>query len=109
MNDDKWFDVVDRVKEKFEILESEKRELDPGPGSIEFIVFQGPLGKVKLERISKPLVLDTKTLGSKRMGSQASVEFIYSDTEKSQTFNAYLWNEAADDWKKIDGFNDSVL
>ena len=53
--------------------------------------------------------MEIKTRGSKRIGSQASVEFIYSNTEKSQTFTAYLWNEAAEDWRQIDGFNDSVL
>ncbi len=102
MQDDKWLDILGQVKDNFEVLEENKEELDPGPGEVEYIVFNGPLGKIKLERTTKPVVLDKKGIGSRRIGSQATVEYIYSDTEKSNTFRAYKWEDAEDDWVEMD-------
>jgi hypothetical protein len=35
------------------------------------------------------------------MGSQATVEYIYSETEKSHKFKAYRWDEAQNAWVEI--------
>ncbi len=98
MQDEKWQDIIGRVKDDFEVLEHETKELDSNPGSVEYIIFNGPLGKMKLERTTRPLVLDKKGLGSRRIGSQTKVEYIYSDTEETHTFKAYKWDEGQEDW-----------
>ncbi len=98
MQDEKWQDIIGRVQDDFEVLEHEIQELEEGLVSVEYIVFNGPLGKMKLERISKPLILDKKAIGSKRIGSDTRVEYIYSDTEKTHAFNAYKWDDTNDDW-----------
>ncbi|MBU0598110.1 hypothetical protein KKF61_03890 [Patescibacteria group bacterium] len=98
MQDDKWQDIIGRVKDDFEVLENKTKDLDEGPGSVEFIIFNGPLGKMKLERISRPIVLDKKGIGSRRIGSQTSVQYTYSETEKSHKFKAYKWNDEQNDW-----------
>lgn len=103
MHDEKWLDTVSILKDKFPILEEGKEDLqeEEGRGFREFIVFNGPLGKMKIERTTKAVVLDKKTLGSKRMGSQAAVEYVYSDTEKSHKFKAYKWEESQNNWVEI--------
>lgn len=98
MQDEKWQDIIGRVLDDFEVLEHETQELEEGRGSVEYIVFNGPLGKMKLERISRPLILDKKVIGSKRIGSDTHVEYVFSDTEKTHAFNAYKWDDAQDDW-----------
>ena len=102
MNDDKWQDVVGRVQDDFEVLEHETLDLEQGPGSVEYIVFNGPLGKMKLERISRPLVIDKKGLGSRRIGSATDVVYTYSDTEKTHKFRAYKWDSQPNDWVEIE-------
>jgi len=102
MQDEKWQEILGKVKDNFEVLEEDKEELDPGPGEVEYIIFIGPLGKMKLERTSRPVVLDKKGIGSRRIGSQASVEYIYSETDKSHTFKAYKWGEEQDDWVEME-------
>lgn len=102
MQDDKWQDIVGRVKDDFEVFEHETAELGEMPGTVEYIVFKGPLGKMKLERTSRPLVLDKKALGSKRIGSDTYVEYIYSDTEKTHTFKAYRWDDGQNDWVEME-------
>jgi len=102
MQDDKWLEILDKVKDGFEVINEGKEDLDPGPGFEEFIEFNGPLGKMRLERTTRPVVLDKKGIGSRRIGSQSTVKYIYSDTEKTHTFKAYKWEERQDDWVEMD-------
>lgn len=102
MQDEKWQGIIGRVKDDFEVLEEGTKEVEESPGSVEFIIFNGPLGKIKLERTTKPLVIDKKGLGSRRIGSQTKVEYIYSDTEKVHTFKAYKWDDTRDDWEEME-------
>lgn len=102
MEDEKWREIVGRIQDDFEVFEHETKDLEEGPGSVEMIVFKSPLGKMKLERITKPLVLDKKGLGSKRIGSQTTVEYIYSETEKVHTLKAYKWDESSETWTAME-------
>ncbi|NIP32571.1 hypothetical protein GWN26_04570 [Candidatus Saccharibacteria bacterium] len=101
MQDEKWKEVVGMVKDKFEVIEEEEEPMEDIPRSkIERIVFEGPLGKMKLERETKPVVLDKKTTYSKRMGDTATVEYVYSEDEYAHKFKAYAWK--GDDWVEIE-------
>ena len=103
MTDERWQDTIATLKDKFPVLEEGKEDLseEEGRGFREFVVFNGPLGKMKIERTTKAVVLGKKTMGSKRMGSQAAVEYIYSETEKSHKFKAYKWDDGQSDWVEI--------
>lgn len=103
MNDDRWQDILLKVKENFGIDNQETRELseEEGLGEMESVEFNGPLGKMKLERTTQPLVLDRKSIGSKRIGSDKVIQYTYSDTEKFHKFKAYKWNDAQNDWEEM--------
>jgi hypothetical protein len=73
--------------------------------NIEFMEFSGPLGRMRLEFVEKPVILDKKTTYSKRIGSETKVDYIYSDTEKSQSMNVYKWSDEQDDWIEMDASN----
>jgi hypothetical protein len=102
MDDEKWQNTVGRIKDDFEVFEHATRQFEDGPGSAEYIIFKSPLGKIKLERTTKPLVLDKKAIGSRRIGSQATVEYIYSETEKVHTMKAYKWEESQNGWVEME-------
>ena len=102
MQDEKWQEIIGRVKDDFEVIEHTTQKLEEGTGSVEFIIFNGPLGKMKLERTTKPLVIDKKGLGSRRIGSQTKVEYIFSDTEKVHTFKAYRWDDGQNAWVEME-------
>ena len=102
MNAEKWGEIIDLVKEKFGIIEQGKETLDPGPGEGEFLIFEGPLGKMKVVREVKPLVIDKKVHSSRRIGSMATEEFIYSDTEKIEKLKAYRWDEDGQGWVEME-------
>ena len=104
MSPDKWNNIIGQIQDNFEVEEHDHRHEDEMGGvDIEFIVFQGPLGRIKLEFVSKPVVLDKKTIYSNRIGSGTKVDYIYSDTEKSHKMIAYKWDEGGDRWVEMDG------
>ncbi|MDD4332886.1 MAG: hypothetical protein PHT51_02130 [Patescibacteria group bacterium] len=106
MTPEKWQSIVGNVKDKFEVLEYDKEHLDEEGGiDIEYIIFNGPMGKMRLEFIAKPVVLDKKTTYSNRIGSETKIDYIYSDAEKSHQLLTYKWDETANDWVEIDSAN----
>ncbi|MFA5029586.1 MAG: hypothetical protein WC518_02415 [Patescibacteria group bacterium] len=103
MSPEKWQQIKGQVQDLFkdaEILEAKLAE--PEMGNKETLLFTGPLGKMKIEYITRPVILDKKTIGSRRIGSDTTVEYIYSNDEFSHTLKAYKWDEAQDDWLEID-------
>jgi len=104
MSPDKWEQIKEMANKNFEVLSNEVFELsgEQGEGTCEELVFNGPLGKIKLEMVVKPLVVGKKTHYSKRMGTGAKVDYITSETEKVRTFFAYKWDEAGEKWVEMD-------
>ncbi len=95
------------IEENFGILNRAKEDLpeEVGSGEKEIVEFKGPLGRMKLERLVRPLVLGKKTIYSKRGGSKTTVDYVYSDSETTTALKAYRFDEALDYWQEIDANN----
>lgn len=92
------------IKDKFEIIEEGDEPIEDIPRSKkEYYIFEGPLGKMKIERETKPVVLDKKTTYSRRMGDTAAVEYVYSEDDYSHKFRAYIWKN--DQWIEMEAGN----
>jgi hypothetical protein len=103
MNNDKWLDVLDKVKERFGIVERTDEPIEDIPNSrLEVVIFDSPLGRIKMMRTTKPRVLDKKTAYSNRAGSDMSVQYVYSDTELVQRVEILRWDENFGDWVKAE-------
>jgi len=102
MSPEKWQTILGQIKDNFEVVEEGAyKEDEEGGKEIEFIVFFSPIGKVKLEFITKPAVIDRKVIYSNRIGSQTQVEYIYSPDEKVFKLAAYQWDDDLDEWQEI--------
>ena len=102
MTDEKWEKLIFMVEEKFGILKREKKEIEEeGGGEVESVEFNGPLCKMKIERILHPRIIDKKVHYSRRIGSESKVDYIYSDTEKVQRLKVYKWSLDQNDWEEI--------
>ncbi|PIS42677.1 MAG: hypothetical protein COT24_02265 [Candidatus Kerfeldbacteria bacterium CG08_land_8_20_14_0_20_40_16] len=101
MNQEKWENLIGSIKDQFEIVEHKTEAILDGKGSVEYICFKGPLGKIKLEREMKPVVTGRKVISSRRIGSEVSEELEYSDSDMIDKLNAYRWNEEQDVWEEI--------
>ena len=113
MNLDKWKNIKDLVESKFGFKrydqeEFELSENDKGQmvlGEREIIEFEGPLGLIKLEFDIKPVILDKKVFGSKRIGGDNKSVYIYSEDEKNYKLRVYSFNNELNDWQEMDADN----
>jgi len=104
MQPERWAEVKGIIKDQFEVIDESEGEIEDIPRSkIERLEFEGPLGRMKVEFETRPVVLDKKTIYSKRMGDTAAVEYVYSEEEYSHKFHAYIWRD--NDWMEIEGAN----
>lgn len=104
MNDEKWGDLKIKLNDKFNDVTSdirtEDREDDVGnviTSTIETLVFTSPLGKLKLERTTRPKIIDRKTHYHKGAGV-GKVEYITSDDETTSHIDVYK-KDAAGEWE----------
>ena len=95
MTDEKWNNLKGIVIDKFGIEDSGKEEIEDIPNA-----FNGPLGRMKIERKVIPIVIDKKTTYSARAGSAQKVDYIYSESEFSSKFRAYKWINGS--WEEIE-------
>ncbi len=100
MTDEKWETLVEQIQRKFGIEARTQNEPVEDAGVREIVVFKTPAGKMKLERISRPIVIDKKIHYSKRAGSGRTVEYTYSPTEKSHRERLYRWTGS--EWEELD-------
>jgi len=101
MTKDKWLDLKDKIKDKFGIEDQRVEKLEEGEGKREIVEFSGPLGKMKIECIIRPKVLEKKVHYTHRQGSTAEVEYITSASEKTYKIGIYRWDTAGQDWEEI--------
>lgn len=104
MTEEKWLNLLSMIEESFGSAYRQKAELseEDGPGTEETVEFTGPMGKMKLVRLVRPLLLDKKTIYSRRAGSETKVDYVYSDEETVTSLKAYRFDEASGDWQEID-------
>ncbi|MCK5460063.1 hypothetical protein KAI52_03030 [Candidatus Parcubacteria bacterium] len=111
MTKEKWQNIIGMIDDKFSIddKKTEKEEIgqDVGGDTVfeikDTVEFKCPLGKMKLELVIRPIVLDKKTNFSRRIGSGVEVKYIFSDSETSTKFRAFKWSEESENWDEIDG------
>lgn len=106
MTEDKWLDLLDDLKEKFDIdrhTEEQITEDDMGNkiiNNIEIVTFQSDLGSFKLVKTTRPTILDKKVHYSHTSGTKGLVEYILSPTEK--TTKVQLFRLLNNDWQELD-------
>lgn len=115
MTDEKWQDLKDSVREKFEVLE-EKSEPDITTddvgneikGEKDILIFNGPTGKMMVIKVKRPVILDKKSHYHKTQAGKALTEYIVSDTDFTNRVEAFTWDDIAQDWKEINTRGDSI-
>lgn len=105
MNDEQWGRLLDSLELKFELKKEKedfKTEDDLGHvfnNQLEKIEFATPDGEFKIERTTRPLILDKKVHYGKSSSGQGKTEYIVSDTEKSHKVSLYKYEDG--DWIEI--------
>jgi len=71
-------------------------------GTAEYIIFDGPMGRMKLQFQTKPKLENKEFHYSHRAGTSARVEYKFSEDEVVHTFKAYKFDELDDEWAEIE-------
>ena len=103
MNLEKWQNIKSNISDNFEVIDSYEEKDQDDHGKKEIIEFNGPIGKIKLIFSIRDLILDKHTNYSNRAGSSMSVDYNYSDTEKTYSLKTYKF--VAGDWEEMDSSN----
>jgi len=108
MNAELWGDILDRLEDQYGSLPiqelSETREDDTGQkltSVIKRVEFETAQGKMRLELVTAPMILDKKTHYTHTSGARANVEYVLSETEKTERIRAYRYDDDTDDWIEI--------
>jgi hypothetical protein len=109
MQDDKWEPLKEELERKFKVIDTRIDDLyaetQNGPvvsGRVEIIEFETPLGLIKLERESRPVVLEKKEFYSHQQNKSARTEYKFSETEFSHKIKAYKWDNYEEVWREMD-------
>ena len=102
MNEDRWEEVLRRLDKQFGDLEFDEIEDETTHSVVESVAWQGPAGRMKLTRTTRPVILDSKRHFSNRAGAGSHVEHVYSKTEMTSKVRLYRWDEPTQDWEEMD-------
>ncbi len=107
MRPEKWENLINDIKDKFEVEKYKKEHSDEMGGTdIEYIIFKNEVGRMKLEFTTRPLITDKKTnYAKKRMGGDTGIEYTYDPEEKTYKMKAYKWDEYDNEWIEMDAKN----
>lgn len=100
MKRERWDDLVATIKDSYPVSNEGHERLEDRPGEREFIEFNGPIGKVRLELLTTPIVTGSKGMGGHKVGAATAIRYEYSQEEKAVKFLAYRWVDG--DWQPID-------
>lgn len=99
---DKWEQTKGHILDSFSNVEISEMELpDPEVGKKEIVIFDGPLGQMKLEYYTKPVILNRNTHGSRRIGSHTAVEYVYSNDEFTHHLKVSKLDVDTGDWQEM--------
>lgn len=101
MDDERWESLVDMIDERFGIdktLKTTTTRHDGSPEWHESIEFTKGSTRMRLERISRPRVLDVKTFYARRRGASRE-EVVYSETERTHSVRLHQWENG---WQEVD-------
>jgi len=100
MTRERWDELIGQIKDDYRVTNDGQQPLEEEPGTSDFIEFTGPTGEVRLELITRPLVLGKKTFGGRKIGTAAGVQYQYSPDEVTLTLKA--WRRQDGEWTEID-------
>jgi hypothetical protein len=103
MTEEKWKETIGKIKDQFDVISHQTMEGEIEGESIEEIIFESPMGKMRLVHRIKPRLEKEKTHYSNRIGGETTVERVYSKDEFVDFVN--LFRDDGGEWVPVDNFS----
>jgi hypothetical protein len=115
MQNEQWENLIDSLEIKFGKLERKRRTTvttnDIGheiKNEEEWLEFETPSGKMRLSRITRPMIIDKKFHYTHTAKAKGKVEYVLSETEKSYRVVLSQWNSLNNDWQEVQAPNGNL-
>lgn len=96
MTEEQWLQTKEKIDDTFGIVEQGTDQLEHG--TAEWITFKNPKGAMKLEWRDEPKKIDEKTISSKRIGANVTIEPVYSTSERIQRLVLLVQDPQTGEW-----------
>ena len=107
MQNDRWQQLIETAKKHFKNVSLAHADLimesSDGPkkqGTQDILIFENPVGRFKLVRENRPVVLEKKELYSHRAGQSAQTQYKFSKTEFSHKLRVYK-EVGFEEWEEV--------
>ncbi len=102
MKPERWEEIKRGITSQYEIEHEGEEKLDPPPGTAEVLEFDGPMGYMRVEYVTKPKTVGRKVHGSRRIGSESYEEKLYSEDETVSYLQIFTWDEDTEEWNEVE-------
>lgn len=108
MAPERWQQIKEMIRKQYSVEDEGTEDLvvETADGTVkqgeaEFVVFSGPMGKMKLEFQKKPRLEEKKYHYSHQQGTAARVEYKFSEDELVYTLKAFKESDDGE-WEEMD-------
>lgn len=101
MTSEKFEAFCEQIGKKFKLVEEGKDELENPSGIAIWKIYELPGKSIRLTLRTTAKFEKENVQTAKRIGAQAHIERVYSDTEKVNTLIAEQKDEKSDEWEEI--------
>ncbi|MFH1426398.1 MAG: hypothetical protein ABIG66_03095 [Candidatus Kerfeldbacteria bacterium] len=101
MNEERWETIRASIKDQFEIEYEGTEDMEDSPGQAEVLEFEGPMGFMRVEFVTKPKTIGRKVHGSTRIGGDSREEIIFSEDEFVSHIQIFVFNDDTDEWDEV--------
>jgi hypothetical protein len=108
MTRDSWLDLLDTIDEKFGIERKETAKVEQPtkgqqeiPGTIERVFFSSGGREMRLDFVTRPVVLDKHAHFRRSSANKTRVEYTYSETETTHKLTGYI--KEGGEWQELSG------
>ena len=108
MSEVMWDKIIDQLELKLGDIDiedlEETREDDTGQkivAKIKRVEAEISGRKIRIEKVTTPLILDRKTHYSHSSANRTMVEYVVSDSEFTTKVRAYMWDDVTANWQEI--------
>ncbi|TAN58639.1 hypothetical protein EPN15_00415 [Patescibacteria group bacterium] len=101
MTIEKFESVCEQLGKRFKLADEGEEALENPAGIAVWKVYELPGKLIRLTLKTKAKFEKENVLTAKRIGAQAHIERVYSDTEKVNTLMAEQKKEGSDEWEEV--------
>lgn len=101
MTIDRWASLIGQLQDAGKVESKVVEDIEGHPGTVERVIVNSPIGRMRLSWTTQPKRLTEKVLFSKRGSSAAAIQTDYDQIETIHVFTVEKLNPVTANWERI--------